>query len=408
MPRQRRVKKPHSVDFRMKFPDGTGKRVRARHSCATVRELKERIEGMRIKELEEWRQRKAGFDPDRKCPTLAEWFDGGFWKGWVEARGNGESEREAKRSMWRLHIAPELGHLTLNQVNQRGALDDFKAGLMKKPRLKGSAKKLSPKAVKNVLAVLASMLNYAEERGEIQRAVKVGLPRVPEPDIAFFTVEEYQRLLRAAVTEGEPWIVAVTVAGECGLRIGEVRALKWERIDLVSELLVVQGTAGKKREGTTKGKAVRRVPLTDAALVALKSLSVVRTGYVLRYSDGGRPTDSQVAKVMYRMLRKARLPLLGDEGGKLAWHRLRHTYATHAAALGANPFTLMQWMGHRDLKTTMRYVGLARAHRGLMPSNVLRALEGISDPDQRVLAGMSARSRSPLGHREEPQEETSR
>ncbi len=41
---------------------------------------------------------------------------------------------------------------------------------------------------------------------------------------------------------------------------------------------------------------------------------------------------------------------------------LRHTYGTRAIESGTDPLTLMRLMGHRDLKTTMRYVHLSKTH----------------------------------------------
>ena len=44
------------------------------------------------------------------------------------------------------------------------------------------------------------------------------------------------------------------------------------------------------------------------------------------------------------------------------WHIGRHTYATHLALLGVNPWDLNQWMGHTRMEETLRYADVARAH----------------------------------------------
>ncbi|MCK6508229.1 tyrosine-type recombinase/integrase, partial [Myxococcota bacterium] len=41
-------------------------------------------------------------------------------------------------------------------------------------------------------------------------------------------------------------------------------------------------------------------------------------------------------------------------------HTLRHCYATHLLEAGADLYSLSQWLGHRHVSTTARYLHLAR------------------------------------------------
>ena len=41
-------------------------------------------------------------------------------------------------------------------------------------------------------------------------------------------------------------------------------------------------------------------------------------------------------------------------------HSLRHCYATHLLEAGVDLHSLSQWLGHRHVSTTMRYLHLAR------------------------------------------------
>jgi integrase len=38
---------------------------------------------------------------------------------------------------------------------------------------------------------------------------------------------------------------------------------------------------------------------------------------------------------------------------------LRHTFGTHCAAAGVPMRTIQEWMGHRDVKTTLNYADYA-------------------------------------------------
>src|SRR5207302_2249660 len=65
--------------------------------------------------------------------------------------------------------------------------------------------------------------------------VKVGLFKLERPEIEWWDYREYARVLEAAKREGADWYAAVCLAGEAGLRVGEVRALRWrEDVDLVA------------------------------------------------------------------------------------------------------------------------------------------------------------------------------
>jgi len=73
------------------------------------------------------------------------------------------------------------------------------------------------------------------------------------------------------------------------------------------------------------------------------------------------------------------------------WHKLRHSFGTHAALFGVNPWRLQAWMGHKRIDETLRYVHVAEAHERTMPEPLVAAGRGETDPDRRVLAMLAAR-----------------
>jgi hypothetical protein len=112
---------------------------------------------------------------------------------------------------------------------------------------------------------------------------------------------------------------------------------------------------------------------------------VVRRGYVVRNRDGSALTDGQTTHTIYRICQRAGLPERG-------WHTLRHSFGTHAAMIGVNPWRLMAWMGHKRIDETMRYVHVAEAHARPVPPEVQAAAEGEMDQDRRVLRMLGARA----------------
>ena len=91
-----------------------------------------------------------------------------------------------------------------------------------------------------------------------------------------------------------------------------------------------------------------------------------------------KTNENQIKNMMYRVCRLAGLPERG-------WHTLRHSFGTHAAIFGVNPWRLMTWMGHKRIDETMRYVHVASAHMRDLPKELLDAASASSehDPDRR-------------------------
>ncbi len=323
-------------------------------------------------------------------PTFREWFYGNadpsdaksvpagrFWNEWVIPRPTKPSEMESKQSIYRHHLDKKFGKMRLDQIG-RPEISLFKGELLKKG--------LSPKRINNVLAVLSKPLKYAADVDLVARAPKVGLIKVERPEIEWWELSEYARLLEAAKTEGPEWYAAACLAGEAGLRIGEVRALRWiEDVDLVAGTITVHEQTRKGITGTPKGGTRRKVPMTGTLLAALKRLDVVRTGYVARNLDGGPLRDGQTTHAIYRICRRAGLPERG-------WHSLRHSFGTHTAMFGVNPWRLQCWMGHKSITETHLYVHMAGEHMRPLPPEVLRAGAAQSDPDRRIILMLGSRA----------------
>jgi len=135
---------------------------------------------------------------------------------------------------------------------------------------------------------------------------------------------------------------------------------------------------------TPKGRTRRTIPMTAALEKALRALETIREGFVVRNLDGSQKTDGQANAVILRIYRRAGLP-------QKRWHTLRHTFGTHAALFGVNPWRLPVVDGAQadrrddDLRP-----------RGGVPSSGdpgihVEAGEAERDPDRPVLTMLGAR-----------------
>ncbi len=339
----------------------------------------------------------------KDVPTYEDWFNGRFWKEWVIGERNKPSEQISKRSSFENYLKPAFGHLRLDQIGVE-QIQQLRASLVDRVAPK---KPLADKSINNIMAVLSKSLRYAVEVELIEKIPRIRLRKVDRPEIEAWTIEEYAKLLEGARKESPWWYAAVCLAGEAGLRVGEIRELKWrEDVDLIGGYLTVNRQAGNGHIGTPKGRTSRTIPMTSTLVAALTALPVdegvrdlkgqpVRAGYVLHNEDKDDPQnttgnntplrDAQTSHATYRVCERAGLELRG-------WHVLRHTFGTHAARFGVNPWQLMEWMGHKRIDETMGYVHIAARHRSIPPELVAAGMKEI-DPTDRLLKMLAARAK---------------
>lgn len=163
-----------------------------------------------------------------------------------------------------------------------------------------------------------------------------------------------------------PWHAsAIRFSAFTGLRLGELRALRWRDIDYTNQMIRVTGNvpAGLNEEGTTKGEHSRVVPLVDLAIEAVEPLSrrdryTLPDDLVFPAPDGDFCTPDPMRRSLYAAMEEAGFGYLRQErAGRrpFVWHDLRHCFGTLAAQ--AFPLRDVQaYMGHQHISTTEIYL----------------------------------------------------
>lgn len=173
----------------------------------------------------------------------------------------------------------------------------------------------------------------------------------------FYDPEEVMALARAArerLVAGEQDAALYVVAAYSGLRLGELRALRWRDVDLPGSKLTVAGSISAGERTAPKSGQPRTVPLATAAAAALARLAE-RDRFVQRddpvfVGPLGEYLDPSALRRRYRRAQKA------AELRPLRLHDLRHTFGSLAVRGGVDLATLKQWMGHSRISTTERYL----------------------------------------------------
>ncbi len=181
------------------------------------------------------------------------------------------------------------------------------------------------------------------------RGVKMPERTLKRPH-SFLTADEVRRLIAASK---EPARTIILLAAMTGLRIGEILALRWGRIDFIRGALFVAETCYKGHFGSPKTRASRReVPLSPLVVRELKvhySRSADRSPSALVFSTrqgGPLATDN---------LRKKSLRPACKRAGLLPidWHTLRHTHGTLLHTQGTPLKVAQAQLGHSHMATTL-------------------------------------------------------
>lgn len=131
-------------------------------------------------------------------------------------------------------------------------------------------KKLSDNRINNIMVVLSKSLRYAVDVELIDKAPKCRVKWVERAEIEAWTFEEYVRILDAAKRESPFWYAAICLGGEAGLRIGEIRALRWREDTMHFDFVESQSNlvpGGRSRINMNKERASPEHDLPDVVNV---------------------------------------------------------------------------------------------------------------------------------------------
>lgn len=208
--------------------------------------------------------------------------------------------------------------------------------------------RLDRSTIARKLSALRSFFRFLVRTGRLAADPSVGVatPRARRRLPVHLSLDETDRLLAAPagarLADARDRAI-LEVLYSAGLRVGELTALDWDRLDWDADVARVLG----------KGRRERLAPIGRHARDALaryhRLLGLPRSGPMFRNHRGGRLTARSVARMLARRLAAAGIARPASP------HALRHTFATHMLGAGADLRAIQELLGHRSLSTTQRY-----------------------------------------------------
>jgi integrase len=263
-----------------------------------------------------------------------------------EDRARKPSTVAGYRALVRAQLLPPFGKLPVESITTP-MVESWITGLEVAPATRTKAYVLMGGIMKRARKVYGLPFNPVSD---------VEKPPAPQAsgDIEVFSPEEVMALVDAAASEQDAAIYLT--AAFSGLRRGELIALRWRDIDIEGSTIRVRASYSDGALATPKSGKVRSVPMAPNVAETLTKLrrrplwtaddDLVFVGRYGNFLDG-------------RALRRRYQDALDRADlRRLRFHDLRHTFGTRVIAK-ADIRRVQEWMGHADVKTTMRYLHYA-------------------------------------------------
>lgn len=347
----------------------------------------------RKREAQEWERRqvqalKAGTwaDPKAGERAVGEWCEI-----WLSAQPPKQPATEQKvRGIVGKQIARGFGRRPLVSVRP-SEVQTWAAEL---------SRKQSPATARYSLGVLRRVCEYALRDGAIQRnpASGIRLPKVQGNDPRPLTHGDLWRL--ADYLKAPRDRLLVLVAGYCGLRWGELAALRWSDVDLGRNTLrIVRAYSEEAPRGEmspVKDHQARTVPIPQVVSEELGKFGTDHTpGALVFPSASTTPLRN----------RNFRRDVFDDAVDALDLditpHNLRDTAASLAIQAGGSVVAVARLLGHESAATTLHH------YAGLFPSDLYDVADRLDRSARETIAQQSARpdtDEPPTEHRPERSE----
>jgi integrase len=268
---------------------------------------------------------------------------------------------ERYEQICRKNVAPLLGAVILSKLKPAQISTAWTMALANGRRKDGGS--LSPRTVHHMHTVLKAALAQAVHWELLVRnpADAAAPPKVERATMATYDMEQTAELIESV--RGTRMHIPVLLAVGCGLRRGEIAALRWGRIDLQAATLAVTESAEQTKAGVRykepKSGRARTVALPKGILEALRvhrieqAEGLLRLGvrlsddsFVVAQEDGSPLRPHSLGQEWVRFLARTELP-------RIKFHNLRHSHATHMLRSNVHPKVVSERLGHSKIGITL-------------------------------------------------------
>jgi len=215
-----------------------------------------------------------------------------------------------------MYLDKKIGNVPVNELKRSHVLKALRS-----IQVKG----LSRSSIENARNVISGICEFAIDHeyllhnpcaGVLKR---MGLQKKNhKKPVVIFTEKEMSLIMNTCEKLYPEWYPFFLTASRTGLRLGEVLALKWEKVNWQSKYIVVDSSFRNSQLTPTKNGKSRNVDMSDQLIATLRALHIKRKEEALKagsnevepivfHTKGGYTSQNTVRNVWKRILEKAKL-----------------------------------------------------------------------------------------------------
>jgi integrase len=301
---------------------------------------------------------QAGTYLEPSKTTLAQFLD--RWLAHIKSQVSPKSHSRYSE-LARKNIVPLLGSTILTKLRAE-AIDAAYAKALASGRRDGKGG-LSPQTVTHMHRVLKKAIGQAVKwelliRNPVDAASP---PKANRGKMNTYDLDQTAELIEAM--RPTRMLVPTLLAVLCGMRRGEIAALRWKNVDLATGQIAILESAeqvgSKVRYKTPKSGKGRTLALSASLVEELRAHrlrqaeELLRVGtilsddtFVVAQADGTPLQPDTLTQDWFRKLAGTSLP-------RIRFHDLRHAHATHMLANGVHPKVASERLGHSKIGITL-------------------------------------------------------
>lgn len=269
-----------------------------------------------------------------------------------------------QKNNYERHIKPYFKDTNLNKLAYEHIFE-FREHLKTKSKKQNGNSTLSPNTVNKIMILLKKIFDTGLRKLLIDKNPVDNLRKLPisKPTINFWSVEEFNEFRKLITNDEISYDLFFTIAFFTGMRMGEILALNWYDINLITNTIHVTKTAyfvnNTNHINSTKTRAgTRRITINNKLTAMLTDWKEKQVDLLKEFTtdtESLQIIQSTPIAITKNMVDKKFKQILARNNNlkKIRIHDLRHSHASLLINQGEDYLVVKERLGHASITTTI-------------------------------------------------------